>query len=170
MPTNFYMLFVSALIPMIVGAAYYSPKILGPAWMKTNGFTEESLKGANMAMIFGLSYFFNLMLSAFLPSMVIHQTNIVSLFAPEVFESGSEIQKTVGEFLAAHADRHRTVSHGLVHGLITSIFFVLPIIAINSLFERRGWKYTAIHWGYWAISLMLMGGLLSSTLAYAPLS
>lgn len=170
MPTNFYMLFVSALIPMIVGAAYYHEKVLGTAWMKTNGFTEESLKGGNMAMIFGLAYFFSLMMSAFLPSMVIHQTSIVSLFVPEVFEAGSEIQKTVSEFVATHADRHRTLSHGMVHGVITSIFFVLPLIGINALFERRGWKYIAIHWGYWAISLMLMGGLLCWTLEYAPLS
>lgn len=166
MPTNFYMLFISALIPMVVGAAYYHPKVLGSTWMKVNNFTEESLKGANMAMIFGLAYFFSLMLSMFLPSIFIHQRNIFSLLVPEVLEAGSAFNQQYKEMMALYGDIHRTVSHGMVHGVFTSVFFVLPIIAINALFERRGWKYIMIHWGYWAICLMLMGGLLCKTLVF----
>lgn len=167
MPTNFYMLFVSALIPMVVGAVYYHPKVLGTAWMKTNGFTEESLKGANMAIIFGMAYFFSLMLSLFIPSIFIHQRNIFSLLVPEVLEVGSAFHEQFKEMMLRYGDIHRTFTHGVVHGIFTSIFFVLPLIGINALFERRGWKYTLIHWGYWAICLMLMGGLLCKTLVFA---
>jgi hypothetical protein len=37
---------------------------------------------------------------------------------------------------------------------------VLPLIGINSLFERKSFKYIFIHTGYWIISLALMGGVL----------
>jgi len=38
----------------------------------------------------------------------------------------------------------------------------LPIIAVSSLFERRSWKYIAIHGGYWVLSLGIMGGIISA--------
>lgn len=31
---------------------------------------------------------------------------------------------------------------------------------INALFERRGFKYIAIHTGYWLITLAIIGGLM----------
>ncbi len=170
MPTNFYMFFIVALIPLVVGAIYYHPKAVGNAWMKTNGFTEESLQGGNMMLILGLAYLFSFMISFFLPGMVIHQTSTFSLLVPEVLESGSAVQESFNTFMGEFADRHRTFSHGALHGGVTAIFFVLPLIAINALFERRGWKYVLIHFGYWFISLLLMGAVLCQTLTYPTLS
>ncbi len=170
MPTNFYMYFIVALIPLIVGAVYYHPKTVGGAWMKANGFTEESLQGANMPLIFGLAYLFSFILGFFLTSMVIHQGQVFSLMIPEIMDSGSAAQTTFNELMSTYGNKFRTFSHGAVHGVITTVFFILPIISINALFERRGWKYVLIHVGYWAISLALMGGILCQTLQYAPLS
>ncbi|MGB1243133.1 MAG: DUF1761 domain-containing protein [Chitinophagales bacterium] len=170
MPTNFYMFFIVALIPLIVGAVYYHPKVAGNAWMKTNGFTEESLQGANMMLIFGLTYLFSFMISFFLPGLVIHQASIFSLLVPEVLESGSAVQQSFNTFMGEFVDRHRTFGHGALHGGIATIFFVLPLIAINALFERRGWKYVLIHFGYWFISLILMGAVLCQMLTYPTLS
>jgi hypothetical protein len=36
----------------------------------------------------------------------------------------------------------------------------LPIIGINALFERRGFKYIAINVGYWVVSMAIMGGII----------
>lgn len=170
MPTNFYMFFVTALIPMLVGAVYYHPKVLGNAWMKTNGFTLESLEGANMMKIFGLSYVLSVLLSFILSGMVIHQSGAFSMMAPEVFESGSAAQQDFNALMVKYGASERSFGHGAFHGVFTAICFVLPIIGINALFERRGWKYTFIHFGYWAISLLLMGGLLCQSLNYEPLT
>ena len=169
MPVNYYMYFVAALIPMVIGAAYYHPKAIGGPWMKTNGFTEKSLEEGNMGLIFGLSYIFSAMLALILGSLVIHQTSMVGLMIPEVFESGSAIQNDVSDFLTKYGDRHRTFSHGAFHGGILAVFLALPLIGINALFERRGWKYILIHLGYWFITLALMSGLLCATLEWAPL-
>jgi hypothetical protein len=37
---------------------------------------------------------------------------------------------------------------------------VLPILSINAMFERKGFKYIAINAGYWIITLGLMGGII----------
>ena len=169
MPENFYMYFLVAAIPMVIGAVYYHPKVVGGAWMKTNNFTEESLQGANMAVIFGVSYLFALMFSFFFTNLAIHQTNLYGLLMPEIQDVSSAAHADLTDFMAKYGDRHRTFSHGAVHGVIAAIFFALPILGINALFERRGGKYILIHFGYWLITLALMGGTLCATLKFGPI-
>jgi Protein of unknown function (DUF1761) len=54
---NIWAILVASLSTFLLGGIWYSPAVFGKAWMKENGFTEESLKGANMAKIFGLAFF-----------------------------------------------------------------------------------------------------------------
>lgn len=168
MPTNWYLFFVVALIPLVVGFIYYHKNVVGSAWMKINGFTEESIKAKNpnMAVTLIATYFFSVMLSTFLSSIVIHQQSISGLLVPEIQEAGSQAQLFYNDFISKYGDRHRTFSHGAAHGMIFSIFIALPLIAINALFEMRGWKYILLHFVYWLICLVLMGGVLCSTLVY----
>lgn len=168
MPTNLYMIFVAALIPFVLGAVWYGP-LFGKSWMNINGFTEEYLKKGNMAVIFGLSYLFMVMFSFALSGYAIHQTSVWGLFMPEAQEVGSTIHTELAAFMEKYGDRHRTFGHGAAHGLIFAIFLALPLIAVNSLFERRGWKYILLHWGYWAISAVLVCGLLCATLKFPAL-
>ena len=170
MPTNFYMFFVAALIPMVIGAIYYHPKVFGNSWMKVNGFTEESLKGGNMAVIFGVSYVFSVLLAMALGGLTIHQTGAFSMMAPDIGVSGSQAQADFNALMETYGSTGRTFGHGALHGVFAGIFIALPIIGVNALFERRGWKYTLIHLGYWIITLALMGGLICQTIQFAPLS
>ncbi|MEM9823153.1 MAG: DUF1761 domain-containing protein [Bacteroidota bacterium] len=170
MATNFYMYFVAALIPMIVGAIYYHPKVVGTAWMKANHFTEDTLKEGNMAIIFGMAYLYSAMLALVLGTLVIHQASVAGLLIPEAMEPGHPIQKTFNELMEQFGNRHRSFGHGAVHGVLLSLFFALPMVGINALFERRGWKYILIHFIYWLITLVSMGGLLCQTLEFGALS
>jgi hypothetical protein len=52
---NYLAILVSALSTFLLGGLWYSPAAFGKAWMRENGFTEESLKGGNMIKIFGIS-------------------------------------------------------------------------------------------------------------------
>jgi hypothetical protein len=52
---NYLAILVSALSTFLLGGLWYSPAAFGKAWMRENGFTEESMKGANMIKIFGVS-------------------------------------------------------------------------------------------------------------------
>ena len=54
---NYWAILVSALSTFLIGGLWYSPAVFGKRWMRENGFTEESLKGGNMAKIFGLAFF-----------------------------------------------------------------------------------------------------------------
>ncbi len=166
MPSNFYMFFVAGLIPLLVGFVYYNPKVFGNAWMKSLGYTEEDLTGANMGLIFLFSYLFACMLAFILSSMVIHQTQVFSMMFPDIFESGSAAQENFKALMDTYGDRHRSFGHGAAHGLMAALFIVLPIMGTNALFERRSWKYIGINFFYWLICLALMGGLLCQTLTF----
>ena len=128
------------------------------------------MEGANMPMIFGLSYLFSCFIAFMMANFVIHQGGVIGMMYPEVLVSGSDTQNHFNELMVMYGDNSRTFLHGVLHGTFVTIFFVTPIIAINALFERRGWKYTLIHFGYWLICLALIGGLMCATLNYAPLT
>jgi len=57
---NYWAILVAALSTFLVGGVWYSPAAFGKVWMRENGFTEESMKGANMIKIFGLAFFLGL--------------------------------------------------------------------------------------------------------------
>lgn len=63
MEMNWIAIAVSALLPLVVGAIWYNPKVLGKAWMQASGVTEEQVQTGNMLVIFGLTYVFGLLAS-----------------------------------------------------------------------------------------------------------
>lgn len=159
---HWYILFLAALVPMVVGFIWYNPKVFGNAWMKAAGVTPESAKGANMGLIFGLTYLFSLFIAFIMCSMVVHQFHVFSLFAndPTAQDPNSEIGMMLKGFMDKFGSNFRTFKHGAFHGVIAGIFFALPVIAINALFERKGFKYIAINAGYFIVILALMGGVI----------
>ncbi len=56
MELNYFAIIVAALSTFMIGGLWYSPAVFGKAWMKENGFTEEGMKGGNMAKIFGVAF------------------------------------------------------------------------------------------------------------------
>ncbi len=147
---------------MIIGAIYYNPKLLGNAWMQSAGLTQDQLKGSNMAKILTMTLVYSFLASALLSFMVIHQLHIGSVLAnePGINDPNSEVAKYMKNFMDTYGDRFRTFKHGAFHGGFTSILFVLPMIAIPAMFERKSAKYILIHAGYWFISLCIMGGII----------
>ena len=147
---------VAAIIPLIMGFIWYNPKVMGTAWMQESGLTEEKMQGANMGMIFGLSYIFACMMGFVLMSLSIHQMGFNSM----VMDSDAATMAAAKVVAQMAGNNFRTFGHGVVHGIITGIFFVFPLLATNALFERKSWKYIWINAGYWIISLALMGGII----------
>ena len=167
MADNWWMFFVAALIPLAVGFFWYGNMGFGKKWMSVNGFSDEDLSGGNMGLIFGLSFLFSAFIAFTMSGIVVHQTAVFQLMMPEVMEVGSSAHADYGELMTKYGNNFRDFKHGVIHGVIITLFFVFPLIAINALFERRGWAYIFIHTGYWLVSLSLMGGLLCQTLIYA---
>jgi hypothetical protein len=53
---------VAAISSFVLGGLWYGP-IFGTAWMRENGFSAETLKGANQGKIFGLSFLWTLVMA-----------------------------------------------------------------------------------------------------------
>ena len=161
MEMNFYILFLAALIPTVVGFVWYGP-IFGNAWMKEMGFTKESLEGTNMLKVLVLSYVFSLLLAFFLQFIVIHQMGVFQTLInePGFNEQTGEAFTYFQNFASTYGDRFRSFGHGAIHGVMAGLFFVLPILGTIAMFEKKSAKYVAINAGYWMVTLAIMGGLI----------
>jgi Protein of unknown function (DUF1761) len=157
MHLNYWLLLATGIIPIIIGFIWYNPKVFGQKWMDTVGITEQSMKGANMLLIFILSYVFGVMLSLILHTAVIHQMGFNSAL------DGDKSPETLAyakNFFETYGTRFRTFKHGVFHGVLTALFVALPVIGVNALWNRKSAKYVFIHVGYWVICMGLIGGVL----------
>jgi len=153
---------LAALIPLIVGAIYYNPKVFGNAWMKNSGKTEAELSKGNMVVIFALTYLLGIFIGGGLMPMTNHQYGVLQLMVmhPDFEVAGTATYNLYQSVMDQFGTAHRTFGHGALHGVFAAILLALPFIGINALFERRGGKYIFLHLGYWVITLALMGGVI----------
>ena len=129
---NWLSMVLATLVPMVVGFIYYHKALFGKAWMASIGMTEEKQKQGNMGMIMGISLVMSFLIAFFMLG----------------FNNGFGQE---GEF--------DTFKHGAAHGAIISLFFVIPIMITNGLFEQKSWSNMLINAGYWIITLAIMGAI-----------
>lgn len=60
---NHLAVFAAALSTFLTGGLWYSPILFGKAWQKENKLSDEDLKNGNMALIFGLSFLFSVLMA-----------------------------------------------------------------------------------------------------------
>jgi len=137
---NWLAVIVSALVPLIIGAFWYHPKVFGSAWMKATGITEEKIKQASPLKAYIIALIMSVVLSFYLYINVL-------VGGPDEMRHGTEA--------------FMTFRHGFVHGAFLAVFVVLPTMATNSLFEMKSTKYIFINVFYWVVSLAFMGGILN---------
>ncbi|MCA0131267.1 DUF1761 domain-containing protein [Winogradskyella alexanderae] len=154
MELNFMAIVVAAIVPLVIGAVWYNPAVLGTAWMKASGMTEEKMKSGNIGIIFGITLVLSFMLAFSVNGMVIHQV------AAQQLAFTNPDAESFKAFMEEFGNMHRSFGHGALHGAIGALFFVLPVLGINALFERKGWKYILINFGYWLVALTVMGAIL----------
>ncbi|MBK8518027.1 MAG: DUF1761 domain-containing protein [Saprospiraceae bacterium] len=132
---NILSLIIATLLPMIIGFIYYGKGLFGKAWMESIGMTEEKAKSANMGKVMGISIVMSFLIAFFMLQ-----------FCNGLGQEG----------------QFDTFKHGAAHGIIVSLFLVVPIFISNGLFEQKSWKNMLINGLYWVITLALMGGVLDS--------
>jgi hypothetical protein len=158
MEFNFYAILVSAFSSLVVGFVWYNPKVFGTIWMNETGMTEEKAQKGNMLKIFGLTFVYSLMLAFIMSALVVHQFGALGMIGGPDFIATAK--PSYAAFMADYGDNFRTFKHGALHGFMSGLFLGLPIIAINSLFEQKSWKYIAITAGYWTIIMTIMGAII----------
>ena len=156
MEFNFLAILVAAFTPIFVGFVWYSDKVFGKIWMQESGLIKDDLSKRNRIKILALTFIFSFLISFFMQFIVIHQNGAISA-AMDIKNVDSSILQN---YLNAYGNTYRTFKHGALHGFLASIFFIIPIVGINALFERKSWKYIAIHAGYWIITLMITGAII----------
>lgn len=154
MPFNLLAILVASLVTLLVGFVWYNPKVFGTIWMKETGMTEEKAQKSNMLKVFGLTIFYSLLFSFWLPQLVIHQVGALEC------AGGNAEDSAYKAFMTVHGDAFRYFKHGALHGFFSGLFLILPVVAINSLFEQKSWKYILITAGYWIVSMTIMGGII----------
>lgn len=157
MEINFLAMAAAALVTLVVGFIWYHPKVFGTVWMNAAGLTEEDLKKGNMLKIFGFTILLSLMMTVIVMSLAVHQTGAYGMIGGQVT---ADILPSFQVFMDDYGTEFRTFKHGALHGLLAGLFFALPIIAINGLFEHKSAKYIFVNSGYWIVSLILMGAII----------
>ena len=160
---NFLAIIVAALVSIPVSFIWYNPKVFGNVWMKEIGVTdpEKMKEGVNMVKIFCITFIFSFLLAIGMMFISVHQTGLNSLLEGQPVTKTSNVQLLLDGKPIDWLNSFRTFKHGALHGFMGSIFYVLPLIGTQAVYERRSFKYIFIHVGYWAITMMLMGGILS---------
>lgn len=55
---------------------------------------------------------------------------------------------------------HDTFLHGAFHGLVLSVFIIIPILTGKKLYEQTSWINLGLNVFYWLTTLVIMGGTL----------
>lgn len=153
---NFYALIVAALSTLVVGFIWYNPKVFGGIWMRETGMTEEKAKNSNMLKIFGMTIVYAFLIAFVLQFMVIHQSGAYGMVGGDP----TLAKPSFNAFMTDYGTAFRTFKHGMLHGFMAGLFFALPVVGTNSLFEQKSWKYVLVTGGYWIICCMIMGGII----------
>lgn len=163
LPVNYWLAFVVALIPFVVGAIWYGP-LFGKTWQGLVGLSDEKIQSANMLKTMGLAYVFAFIICLMLQMVVIHQYGLSGMFGmlPEWADKSSGLWADLNVLNDKYGmyTRHMHFGHGALHGGIFGLLFVGPILATHANFAQQNWKLPAIHTGYWIVTLALAGGVL----------
>lgn len=165
---------IAALIPLVVGFIYYHKAIFGSAWANMLGIemNPENMK-KELPKVLLVSYIVSFFLAAGLASVVIHQMGLFSLLLGSKGDL-SDLEyaiKIMVSFDGVPIDPDllwnglfRTFKHGAMHGLLTGLTIVMPILVTMGLYEKRPMKLVFINVGYWVICFALMGGFICQML------
>ncbi len=125
---NIWELLLAAASSFMIGAAWYSPSLFGNSWQKLVGLSDETIKEANMPLIFGLAFILMLIIASF-----------ISLFVEIAMMMGS------------------TAIYGAMAGAFLCLVLVIPAFGVNYLFARRPLPLFLIDAGYMLVSFIVMG-------------
>ena len=128
---NWLAVLVATVSAFVGGGLWYGP-IFGKAWMSEMGFTEDSLKEANMAKIYGLAFVLEFI--------------IALQFA----------------LFLGHGDSDPSIGQGAAYGFHIGLFFIAAAMGVNALFSRATLRLWFINAFYFVVLLTLMGVILTA--------
>ena len=160
-PINYFLFLLVALVPIVLGYAWYHPNIFGKIWQSEAKIVQEHISNFGIKQ-FILLYILSFLFAFSLQFSVIHQYHIISILSEEVgfVDQTGAAYKDYIYFFDKYGSSFRTFKHGFLHGFLHGLFICMSIIGVISIFERKSWKYVLIHSGFWIFVSAIMGGLI----------
>lgn len=149
---------VAALIPVVLALVWYNTNVFGQALARE---TKTGVPAFGVVQALG-SYVLAFLTAFGLLSYVNHQMSVMQLFFSRAGfgEEGTEATLAFEQVARLVGDMHLSFGHGAAHGMMGAVVFLLPVIVTVAFRERQSFKYIMIHFGYWLLSWVLMGGVL----------
>ncbi len=136
-PINYGAVLAAAIVNMVLGSVWYGP-LFGKTWMKLSGITPDKIDAAK-AKGMGKSY-----VIAFAGSLVMSYVLAHAIiFAAAYFKMSG-------------------ISAGLMSGFWNWLGFVAPVTLGAVLWEGKPWMLWVLMNGYYLLSLLIMGTILSA--------
>ncbi|MFK7796641.1 MAG: DUF1761 domain-containing protein [Aureispira sp.] len=155
---NFALIPLVAFIPLIIAVVWYHPNVFGRT---LENQTKTKMPPFGVFRAVG-SYILGFLTAFGLMGYVNHQMSLLQLFiGREGFgQEGTEATLAFEQAAKLVGDMHLSFGHGVVHGVLGAVVFILPVIIVLAVRERHNVKYILIHFGYWLLSWVLMSGVL----------
>jgi len=134
----FYVEILIAALAAFALGALWYTVLFGKYWQKQTGITDEQAS-KGVLLTHGLSF--------------------VAMLA-----YGYLIQDRWG----AHYADDPTFTHGMAHAAMTGLMFVIPLFAINYLYQKRSIGLFLVDMGYYVSVLIIVSGLISMINIYEP--
>ncbi|NOT37711.1 MAG: DUF1761 domain-containing protein [Saprospiraceae bacterium] len=160
---NFLIVLVAGLVPALLGMIWYHPSLFGKAWQNEVGHTDEKVAAMRSKMMLNMVIMivFSIFIAFMLMPIVNHQWGVFSLLENQPgMHDDPPSNPDFKMMMDKYGTNFRSFGHGALHGLITGLLFVFPLIRLTTLWEGKSWKFVFIQAGYWILSLILMGGII----------
>jgi hypothetical protein len=129
---NFLAVIVATVAAFALGMLWYAG-LFGKLWQRELGMTDEQMKGANMAMIFGSTLVLTFVMALGM-AMLWHTQDMDGL----------------------------TWMVGMYHGLFIGLMFVATSMGINYLYQRKSMTLWLIDAGYQVCFMAVIGAILGA--------
>ncbi|HEX8591391.1 MAG TPA: DUF1761 domain-containing protein [Candidatus Paceibacterota bacterium] len=137
---DYWAVFGAVVVSVILGVLWYGP-LFGRQWMRTVGISHEQMAEAKRRGMVGMWRTYAIMIVGTLV-MAYVLAHVIAAF-------GESLGESVG-------------GTGVSAGIWMWLGFVAPVTLGSVLWENRPWKYWFIVAGYYLVSLILMGIIISS--------
>jgi hypothetical protein len=127
---NWFAVLAAAVSTFVLGGLWYSPFLFGRAWMRVNNLNEAELAKSNMAKIFGLSFFFAVIMAANLAAFLAEPKTTATWGATAGFLAGFG-WVTLAIATIALFER-RSWKYTLINGGYMTVSFVIMGLIIGS--------------------------------------
>lgn len=158
MTPNILVLLAAAIIPFLFAYGWFHPSVFGgDKWYDVAKLNGKDRTEVSKIKLFS-TLIFNVLIAFGLYNLCVH-----SMGAFGMVQADTELLRTGtgAAFMAEYGQNGLNFGHGAFHGFTTTLFLIVPVLAYVTIFEKKSLKYFFVYTGYWAISMMLMGGVMS---------